>query len=89
MGYLLSSFGALSPPVSKKRASLAIPIAAQIAKYPSPRAVARGRDLREPQNMAGRSKGGRDRAPEKPNDELREKVSHSVFLRLFILLRVG
>ena len=39
--------------------------------------------------MAGRSKGGRDRAPEKPNDELREKVAHSVFLRLFILLRAG
>jgi hypothetical protein len=58
LGHLLSSFGALSPPVSEKRVSLAIPLAAQIAKYPSPRVVARGRDLREPQKKAGRSKGG-------------------------------
>jgi len=66
-----------------------MPIAAQIAKYPSPRAVARGRDLREPQKNGGEEQGGRDRAPESQNNELREKVAHSVFLRLFILLRVG
>jgi hypothetical protein len=37
----------------------------------------------------GEEGGGRDRAPESPNDEPREKVAHSVFLRLFLLLRVG
>jgi hypothetical protein len=69
--------------------SLAIPLAAQIAKYPSPRVVARGRDLREPQKKAGRSKGGRDRAPESQDDELREKATQNVFLRLSTLPWVG
>src|SRR5215210_7937273 len=47
---------ASSPP---KRVSPTIPIAAQVVKYPSARAVALGRDLREPKNrMVRRSKGG-------------------------------
>src|SRR5215208_192102 len=48
---------ALSPP--PKRVSPTIPIAAQVVKYPSARAVALGRGLRESKNrMVRRSKGG-------------------------------
>src|SRR5215212_2044265 len=42
-----------------KRVSPTIPIAAQVVKYPSARAVALGRGLRDPKNrMVRRSKGG-------------------------------
>jgi len=42
-----------------KRVSPTIPIAAQVVKYPSARAVALGRGLREPKNrIVRRSKGG-------------------------------
>jgi hypothetical protein len=48
---------ALSAP--PKRVRPATPIAAQVVKYPSARAVALGRGLREPRNrMVRRSKGG-------------------------------
>src|SRR5215216_4768902 len=48
---------ALSPP--PKRVSPTIPIAAQVVTYPSTRAVALGRGLREPKNrIVRRSKGG-------------------------------
>src|SRR5215208_589400 len=48
---------ALSPP--PKRVSPTIPVAAQVVTYPSTRAVALGRGLREPKNrMVRRSRGG-------------------------------
>src|SRR5215207_9342702 len=47
------------PAASLKRVRPVIPITAQVVKYPSTRAVALGRGLREPKNrMVRRSKGG-------------------------------
>ena len=60
------------------------------SEIPEPEGRGVGQRPSGTQNQEGEEEqGGRDRAPEGQNDELREKVAHSVFLRLSTLLWVG
>src|SRR5215207_1059837 len=71
------------PAASLKRLRPVIPITAQVVKYPSTRAVALGRGLREPKNrMVRRSKGGAIAPP------MARKVSWESRLLMVVALAV-
>ena len=67
-------------PAPPKRASPAIPIAAQVVKYPSASAIALGRGLSEPKEQDGEEEQGwGDRTTNGQDDELWEKGAHEPF----------